>query len=67
MCRNHCAHKRLFFSIIFAIITQSMQMGANLNGSLIAVLPMIEGYLSAILCFWFGARQIGHNKRQFKQ
>lgn len=52
----------MFLTAIIAIVFQSIIMGAPIAGALTTVLPLIEGYFSAILAFWFGNRTIQKNK-----
>lgn len=46
----------MFFTMILAMIWQSMVMGAGFAGAMSAVFPLMETYLSATLAYWFGAR-----------
>lgn len=52
----------MFVAVLGSIVLQSVALGATVTSSLSVMLPMIDGYFSAILAFWFGNRTIQKNK-----
>ena len=52
----------LFLTAVGAIVFQAVVLGSSVAAAMTTVLPLISEYVSAILAFWFGNRQIARNR-----
>jgi len=52
----------MFCACVTAMILQSTAMGAGLQGSLLSIFPMVEGFTTHVVTYWFGRRPLDRRK-----